>query len=182
MFTTSRLLIRRFQVQDYPDLFEYLSDPDVYRYEPGAPITLEQAQELTRKRAQGTSFLAVVETRSQKVVGHLYFRQIVPHAIATWELGYIFNPRYHNLGYASEAAGALLRYGFAQWGIHRVIAHCNPENVPSWKVMEKIGMRREGHFRKNIFFNRASDGSPLWVDSYEYAILEEDGAAGDPDR
>jgi ribosomal-protein-alanine N-acetyltransferase len=59
-----------------------------------------------------------------------------------------------------------------------VVAHCNPENIASWRVMEKIGMRREGYFHKNIFFSRDADGTPIWLDTYEYAILKE-AMAGD---
>ncbi|RPI86386.1 MAG: N-acetyltransferase [Chloroflexi bacterium] len=68
----------------------------------------------------------------------------------------------------------LVHFGFTHLGILRVIAHCNPENIVSWKVLEKIGMRREGHLRKNVFFHTAKDGSPIWLDTYEYAILKED--------
>ncbi len=155
-------------------LFEYLSNPTIYRYEPGEPITAEKAKELTFERSQGIDFLAVILKNTQQMVGHLYFKQTEPTEFLTWELGYIFNPVFHNKGYATEAAQALINYGFAHWGIHRAIAHCNPENIASWKVLEKIGMRREGCLRKNIFFKKTADGSPLWVDSFEYAILEED--------
>lgn len=174
MINTSRLLIRPFQEQDYPSLFEYLSNPLVYRFEPGEPISLEQARELTAERAQGTDFWAVILRNSQRLVGHLYFKQLEPHEFRTWELGYIFNPAYHGNGYATESAQTLIYHGFHHFGIHRIIAHCNPENVASWKVLEKVRMRREGHRRKNVFFRRAMDNSPLWVDSFEYALLKED--------
>lgn len=174
MIDTPRLLIRPFQERDSVSLFEYLSNPLVYRFEPGEPISLEKAQKLTVERSKGTDFWAVVLKNDQKLVGHLYFKQINPEELLTWELGYIFNPAFHNLGYATESAGALIRYGFQHLGIHRIVAHCNPQNVASWKVLEKIGMKREGCFRKNIFFQRAVDGSPLWLDSLEYAILKED--------
>jgi ribosomal-protein-alanine N-acetyltransferase len=174
MINTARLSIRPFQEQDYRSLFEYLSDPGVYRFEPGEPISLEKARELARQRAAGTDFWAVILKSIQKMVGHLYFKPIEPTELATWELGYIFNPEFQNEGYATEAADALVRYGFDCLGVHRVIAHCNPDNVASWRVLEKIGMTREGRFRKNIFFLRDADGSPLWVDTFEYAILKED--------
>jgi [ribosomal protein S5]-alanine N-acetyltransferase len=174
MIHTSRLLIRRFQAQDDISLFEYLSNPRVYRFEPGDPISLEEAKEIAWERAHGTEFWAVILKSNQKLVGHLYFEHIDPKAFLTWELGYIVNPAFHNQGYATEAADGLVRYGFQHFGIHRVIAHCNPENVASWRVMEKIGMRREGTFRKNVFFRTAPDGSPLWLDTFEYAILRED--------
>ena len=108
------------------------------------------------------------------MVGHLYFQQIEPKAFLTGELGYIFNTAFQNKGYATEAAFGLIQYGFEQLGIHRVIAHCNPENIPSWRVLEKIGMKREGCFRKNVFFRTTPEGSPIWTDTYEYAILKED--------
>jgi len=174
MITTSRLLIRQFQEQDYPSLFEYLSNPNIYRFEPGEPISLEKAKELAAERARGNNFWAVIRKADQKMVGHLYFSQIEPKEFQTWELGYIFNPAFHNKGYASESACGLVHFGFTHGGIHRVIAHCNPENIASWKVLEKIGMRREAYFRKNVFFRTAADGSPLWLDSFEYALLKED--------
>ena len=174
MIITSRLLIRQFQEQDYRSLFEYLSNPIIYRFEPGEPISLEEARALTLERAQGTDFWAVVFKDNQKMVGHLYFKQIEPKEFLTWELGYIFNPAFQNKGYATESAYGLIQYGFEHLGIHRVIAHFNPENIASRRVLEKIGMKREGYFRKNVFFHTAPDGSPLWIDTYTYAILKED--------
>lgn len=171
---TSRLLIRQFHEQDYPSLFEYLSNPAVYRFEPGEPISLEKARELTLARAQGTDFLAVALKHNQKLVGHLFFKQVEPKEFQTWELGYIFNPAFQGQGYATESADALIRYGFDHFGIHRVIAHCNPENIASRRVLEKIGMKQEGYFRKNVFFHTEPDGSPRWTDSCEYALLKED--------
>lgn len=175
MIHTARLFIRHFQESDCESLFEYLSDPVIYRFEPGAPVSMEEARELARERAGGDDFWAVVLNSTQELVGHLYFSQTEPKEFLNWELGYIFNTRFQNQGYATESAAALVRYGFAHWGIHRVVAHCNPENVASWRVMEKIGMRREGCLRKHAFFRRKPDGSPLWIDSYAYAILQEDG-------
>jgi len=174
MIETPRLLIRLFEKQDARALFSYLSLPEVYRYEPGAPISLEKAMELAAERAQGQDFWAVVVKNTKELAGHLFFKQTEPPEFLTWELGYIFHPKFHNLGYATESAGALVRYGFEHDYIHRVVAYCNPENIASWKVMEHIGMRREGHLKKNIFFRMAPDGLPLWVDSYAYALLAED--------
>lgn len=174
MINTPRLTIRRFQEQDYPALYEYLSDPSIYQYEPGGPISLEKAHELAIERARSNDFWAVVLNSTGELVGHIFFAQTEPQELMTWELGYIINPRFQNQGYATEAVHALFEYGFANWHIHRVVAHCNPENIASWKVMEKLGMKREGHFRKNIFFRMNPDGSPCWVDTYEYALLKED--------
>ncbi|PES74780.1 GNAT family N-acetyltransferase, partial [Bacillus anthracis] len=80
----------------------------------------------------------------------------------------VFNPKYFNKGYASEAAQATLKYGFKEMKLHRIIATCQSENTPSYRVMEKIGMRREGYFKKCI-----PHGNEWW-DEYYYAILEEE--------
>ena len=86
----------------------------------------------------------------------------------------MLHERVRGRGYATDAARAILRYGFETLGLHRVIANCQPENVASWRVMEKLGMRREAHFRQCI---HRDDGT--WWDEYSYAILEEDwNAAG----
>lgn len=174
MIDTARLFIRPFEAQDGNALYEYLSKPDIYQFEPGEPVTLKEAKELALERSQGTDFYAVILKDKSKLVGHLYFSQILPNRIFTWELGYIFNPLYHLQGYATEAAIALVQYGFDNLSVHRVVAYCNPENIASVRVLEKIGMRREGHFRKNMFFHESASGTPLWNDTFVYAILRED--------
>lgn len=174
MIQTQRLIIRHFRAEDFSGLFDYLSNPEVYRFEPGDSITLEEAKTLAAQRAESSEFWAVALKETDQIIGHLYFHQIEPQALKTWELGYIFNPAYQHQGYAAEAAGALVRYGFAKWEIHRVVAYCNPKNTASWKLMERIGMRREGYLRKNIFFQTDVVDEPIWLDTLAYAILEED--------
>ena len=171
---TGRLIIRRFKVLDYADLHEYLSDPSIYLYEPGQPINLQQARELAAERSRGDAFRAVILKSENRLIGHLVLEPVEPHELQTWELGYIFNRRYHGHGYATEAATALVAQALADPSIHRIRARCNPENVASWKLLERIGFTREGYFRKCGFFRRDGDGRPLWFDAYEYARLQED--------
>ncbi|MBN2006869.1 MAG: GNAT family N-acetyltransferase [Anaerolineae bacterium] len=171
---TVRLVIRPFQEKDWVALFDYLSNPAVYRFEPGEPITAAEAKDLALERSQGNDFLAVALKSSDKMIGHLYFSQVDPPEWMTWELGYIFNPAFQRQGYATEASAALVRYAFEKLDAHRIVAHCNPENVASWRVMEKIGMRREGLMLKSVFFRRDAGGAPLWMDAFEYAMLRED--------
>lgn len=98
------------------------------------------------------------------LVGHIMFHPW--YAPRTYEIGWAFHPVYHGQGYASEAAQALLDYGFRTMDLHRVIATCQPENPASARVMEKIGMRREGFFRQCIY-----RGADEWWDEWFYAIL-----------
>lgn len=170
---TKRLLIRAFSSEDAQDLYEYLSDPQIYRYEPGEPIDLEQAQNYLTDMANNPNIYAVELKSEHKVIGQLYFCQQEPEHLMTWELGYRMSSKYQKQGYGSEAAQALVDYGFRKLDVHRVVAYCHPDNIASWKLLEKIGFRREGLLRKNVYFRKDEAGNPLWWDSYAYARLEE---------
>jgi ribosomal-protein-alanine N-acetyltransferase len=174
MLTSERLIVRPFQKNDYQDLYEYLSLKETYRFEAGEPISLNEAKKLCKERAKGRNFWAATLKDSKKLIGHISIFPAGPEFLRTWEIGYIFNPDYQNKGYASEAAWAIIKYAFTELGAHRIVGHCSPDNIPSWKVLEKCGMRREGLERRNVFFHTDKDEKPIWLDSYEYAILEED--------
>jgi [ribosomal protein S5]-alanine N-acetyltransferase len=177
MIATDRLTIRPFSAADASDLHAYLADPAVYRFEPGAPITLPEAERLAEERAAGTDFWAIERTGAGTMIGHLYFAQSHPAEWRTWELGYIVSPAYQRQGYATEAVAALLRWAFAERPIHRVVAHCNPDNPASWRLLERVGFRREALLRKNVSFRRGADGAEVWTDTYGYAMLEEEAEA-----
>jgi RimJ/RimL family protein N-acetyltransferase len=171
---TERLTVRAFQPQDAADLFTYLSRPEVYRFEPGEPLDWEGAQNRALEFSTSPEFWAVELQAERKVIGQVYFSQTEPQHTMTWELGYILSPDYQRQGYASEAAAALVQAGFAAAGIHRVVSHCNPENAASWRLLEKIGFRREGLLKKNIYFRKNAAGEPIWTDTYIYARLAEE--------
>ena len=174
MIDTNSLIIRRFKDTDYIDLHEYLSKPEIYTFEPGQPVSLGEAEKLAKERSQGRDFYAVVLKENKKMIGHLYFNQIKPREMMTWVLGYIFNPSYHRKGFASEAVRAIVEYAFQNYKAHRIMARCDPENPASWKLLEKVGFRREGHFKQVVTFRNDESGNPIWHDAYEYGFLKED--------
>lgn len=165
---TNRLILRPFTPADADDLYAYLSREQVVRYEPYPSFTWEQAAEEAVRRADDPRFVAVVLKAENRVIGNVYF---APGEFDTWELGYVFHDAYWGRGYAAEACKALLAEGFTSGKVRRVIAMCNPENAASWRLMERLGMRREGHLRRNIWFFRDENGQPVWQDTYEYAML-----------
>jgi RimJ/RimL family protein N-acetyltransferase len=85
------------------------------------------------------------------------------------ELGWVITPAQAGQGLATEAAGAALRICFQQLGLRRVFAQCFAANVPSWRVMEKVGMRREQHTVRESLHR-----SGEWLDGLMYAILAEE--------
>ena len=83
---------------------------------------------------------------------------------------------FRNVGNESisiDELSAVIHNAFRE-GVHRVYAECDPRNTASWKLLESLGFRREAHFRQNVYFWKDADGSPIWKDTYVYAILESD--------
>jgi ribosomal-protein-alanine N-acetyltransferase len=176
---TARLIVRLFRDQDAGDLYEYLSRPEIYRFESGEPVSRAKAAEIAADFASGTNFWAAELSDAHKVVGHISLFPSGPDRVQTWEIGYIFNPDYQRHGYATEAARAVIGYTFRELDACRIVAHCSPLNTASWKVLEKCGLRREGLQKRNIFFHYDAAGKPEWFDSYDYAILADEFAAAE---
>ena len=171
---TERLIIRRFSPEDGQDLYEYLSDEDVIFFEPYKAFGREEAINEAKRRAADKAFWAVCLKENSKLIGNLYFNQQEPNEYKTWEIGFVFNKNYHGRGYATESAKRILQYGFEECGAHRITAYCSPLNKPSWQLLERLNMRREGHFLQSAFFKRDKQGNPVWHDAYAYAILTEE--------
>jgi [ribosomal protein S5]-alanine N-acetyltransferase len=171
---TERLILRNFLPDDWSDMYEYLALPEIFEFEPGEPFDGDEAVELAEERSKGDTFIAVDLASTGKMIGHLYFSRNEPLEHASWELGFIFNPAYHRNGYAREACAKIIDYAFMQLGAHRIVSYCNPLNTASWKLLEKIGMRREGHFVQNLFNKRDPYGNPAWHDTFAYAVLKDE--------
>jgi hypothetical protein len=86
---------------------------------------------LAHERPITIDFWAIELKSTGKMIGHLYFSQVEPAEMRTWESGYIMNPAYQRQGYATEASVGLLRVAFKVYRIHRVNANCNLEHVAS---------------------------------------------------
>ena len=90
------------------------------------------------------------------------------------EIGYVLDPAYAGQGYATEAVRAELRICFEEIGVRRVIAQCFADNVASWKLMERVGMRREQHTRQDSLHRNGQ-----WLDGMMYALLADEWRAAD---
>jgi len=176
MLETERLIVRPLRASDYKDNYEYMSAPETYRFERGKPVSLEEAQKFCREwSAKETTNFWVAELKADgKVIGHVSFFPERPLEFKTWNIGYIFSPAYYGQGYATESTRAVIKYAFSELGAHRIVANCSPDNIASWKVLEKCGMRREGTSKKDFLLRNDKNGKPIWLDSYSYAILNEE--------
>lgn len=88
------------------------------------------------------------------------------------ELGWVIDPAHAGQGFATEAARELLRICFEDLGLRRVIAQCFADNVVSWRLMEKLGMRRETHAVRESLHR-----SGEWLDGLAYAMLADEWRA-----
>lgn len=173
ILASERLVLRPFAAADGPALHAYLSQPDVVRFEPYGPQDAAACDRLARERADDDRFLAAC-TADGTLVGHVYLAPDGPEEWRTWEIGYVFNPAYGGLGYATEAARRVVTHLVADERAHRVVVHCDPRNERSWRLAERLGMRREGHFLQAVSFEDDEHGEPIWHDAYLYAVLADE--------
>lgn len=171
ILTTTRLLLRDFDEDDCHATHAYESDPRVVRYQSHGPRTLEESREYIRRvRAESQQVprrlydLAVVLAPSGPVIGRCGIN--LDSDLRQAALWYVLHRDHWGRGYVPEAARALVDFGFTRLGLHRVWADCDPANTASVRVAEKLGMRREAHFRENAWIKGA------WSDSLIFAVLE----------
>ncbi len=170
--TTDRLILREFVEDDWSAVRAYQSDPRYlrfYQWEDRSEADVRAfvgmfigfQRESPRRKFQ----LAIVLRESGELIGNCGIRVRDPAARAA-DIGYELDPRFWGHGYATEAARAMLAYGFGPLGMHRITAECLAENTASAHVLEKIGMRREGHVREHVWMKGR------WWDTLLYAILD----------
>jgi RimJ/RimL family protein N-acetyltransferase len=174
---TERLTLRPFCGGDFEDVHAYASVPENVYFMCWGPNSEEDTRKFLVRCEQKWAAetveqydFAVVLKSTGKVIGGCEI--FMNKECNTAELGWILNRDYWRQGYTPEAAAALLRFCFEELKLHRVYATCNTENYGSYRVMEKIGMRREGHFIKGRF-GRVGE-KRAWYDQYLYAILDEE--------
>ena len=177
--TTERLSVRRLADADVAATWEYRGLPEVNRWLPYAPADPDAYAELFTDADRRARTLVV--EHGGVVVGDLFVmvkdgwaqREVAEEAEGCeGELGWALDPTYGGRGLATEAVEALLRLCFEQLGLRRVTAGCFADNVPSWRLMERVGMRRELHAVRESLHRDLG-----WVDGYGYALLADEWRA-----
>jgi len=164
---TTRLLLRPLSLDDLPAVQSWAGNPANVRYMAWGPNTEEQTREFLTQAQPGKDF-AVTLKESSVVIGSC---GIYPDdKNDTGDVGWILSIDHWKHGYGTELGGELIRYGFEDLGIRRIIAQCAAVNYGSYRVMERNGMRREALHRK-AFWARVDKE---WIDSAIYAILAEE--------
>jgi RimJ/RimL family protein N-acetyltransferase len=171
---TTRLRLRHFTDTDLLAFMAYRNDPVVARYQSWEDISEKDARAFIQEQKEiqpgvpGQGFQIAIELKETGVlIGDCYFiinelddRQA--------EIGFTLSRAYQGRGFATEAVSCFLNYSFLTFDLHRVIAITDCENAAATALLERLGMRREGHFLQNIWFKGK------WGDEYLYAILKEE--------
>jgi [ribosomal protein S5]-alanine N-acetyltransferase len=170
--TTERLVLREFKYDDWPDILAYQREPLYLRYYDWTDRTpeavqafvrmfLEQQQERPRIKFQ----LAVVLKSSQQLIGTCGVRMKSADA-HEGDIGYELSPHHWGNGYATEAARAIVEFGFTGLKLHRISSWCLADNVASANVLQKVGMQPEGRLRENEYFKGR------WWDTLLFGMLD----------
>jgi RimJ/RimL family protein N-acetyltransferase len=177
--TTSRLYLREMRLEDAEAANEYESDPEVARYQTHGVRSLEESRKYIAEglvtaacdpRRTYDLAITVRAEKSDRLIGRagLSFSNVELQEAMIW---YVVRPADHGKGYATEAARAMLGFGFEVLKLHRIFADVDPLNIPSSRVCEKLGMRKEAHFIDNIFIKN------IWCGTAIYALLDREWIA-----
>ena len=174
---TERLILRDFVEEDWQAVFAYQTDPLYLRYNNWIERTPEAVKEFVGRflnhQVQNSRIkfqLAVVLKADNQWIGNCGVRMDKVGDVEA-NIGYELNPNYWNRGYATEAAHAIVDFGFKHFSIHRIWADCVADNVASAHVLEKLGMKLEGRLRDKAYFK------DRWWDELIYAILADEWEA-----
>lgn len=173
---TERLILRPFEETDFEAVHAYSSAPENIQYMPWGPNeesdtkafisdAIAQSNENPCKNYQ---YAAVLKT-TQKLIGGCNLALLGNDEA---EIGWILHKDYWKQGFGTEMGKCILEFGFSKLGLHRIIALCDTENHGSYRIMERIGMRREGCFLEARPANKFSDKK--YGDEYSYAILKDE--------
>lgn len=169
---STRLTLRRFADADLEPFLAYLNDPLVARYQSWESYTEEQARDVIEQQKNrspglaGQWFTFALELKETgTLIGHVALRMLDDRQA---EIGFTVARAFHGKGLACEAATRVLDYAFTELNLHRVTAVADCENEKSAALLERLGMRREGHLIQNIWFKGR------WGSEYLYAILRDE--------
>jgi [ribosomal protein S5]-alanine N-acetyltransferase len=175
--TTERLILREYQERDWPDVLAYQSDPRYLRYYAWTARTPNAVQDfvqlfLANQREQPrTKFqLAIILKASHQLIGSCGIRMQSVDAYEA-DIGYELSPEHWGRGYATEAATAMVTFGFTDLRVHRIWSWCVADNVGSARVLQKLGMRLEGRLRDKEYYKGR------WWDTLMFAVLEDEWRA-----
>ncbi|MFG2074199.1 GNAT family N-acetyltransferase [Nonomuraea maritima] len=177
--STERLLLRRAAPDDLDATWAYRRLPETHEWVAAATETYDDYRKRFLREERLVDLL-IIELDG-RVIGDLTLRvqdgwaqeEVADQARSVQgELGWTLEPAYGGKGYATEAVRALIDISFKSLGLRRLHADCFYDNEPSWRLMERVGMRREQHTVRDSLHRTKG-----WLDGLSYALLAEEWSA-----
>ena len=170
---TERLILRKFKEEDFEAVHSYGGCAENLTYMLFGPNSEEQTMDVIKRfirQAEENPIVnydyAVVLKESVKLIGSCG----ITLSDDKGEVGWLIHRDYWNKGYGTELAKELLRFGFKDLKLRRIVASCDAENIGSYKIMEKLGMRKEAHFLEARPAHKKSNKK--YSDELRYGILK----------
>ncbi|MEK5486971.1 GNAT family N-acetyltransferase [Lysinibacillus sp. FSL M8-0355] len=173
ILANEKLFLREFTPHDWIDVHKYASQEIVCRYQTWGPNTEEDSKEFIQDALDEAR-----QTPRERYVFAIIYQETLIGSVEIMirdftnkvgEIGYIVNPDYWGKGVATQSAQLVITFGFDTLKLHRIYATCDPRNIGSSKVLEKVGMTKEGILRENMLMK---DG--VWRDSFLYSVLKQE--------
>lgn len=173
MLESETLLLRPITDTDNTAVFAYRSDAATNQYQGFIPKSLDEvdafiARNPTEWDTPNTWFqLVILERETNTLVGDVGVH-FIGKAGQQCEIGCTINKNYQGQGYAPHAMKLIINHLFGALNKQRIIASVDPRNTPSLRLLERLGFRKEAHFKKSLYLNGQ------WVDDMVYALLQDD--------
>ena len=167
---SARLTIRPIQIADADAIFEYRSNAEVNLYQGWIPKSIDDVHDfIANKVAPEINLpckwfqLVIIKDQGNELIGDIgvYFPATDASQV---EMGCTLNQTHHGKGYATEALKATITYLFEVLGKRRIVASVDPRNLPSIRLIERLGFLKKGHKMGSLFINGE------WVDDFVYAL------------
>ena len=171
--TTDRLVVRPAELGDERAIYSYRSNFAENKYQGWFPESVEEVREhIVSNLSQNVDVadmwlqFAIIITNENKLIGDIGVNLSADKMQA--EVGCTLDKAFQGKGYATEALGAMVEYLFLTLKKHRITAYIDPRNTESISMVERLGFKKEAHFRESLFIRGE------WVDDVVYAILEKE--------
>lgn len=176
-FKTERLIIRLAEPEDAAGIFSYRSDFDENKYQGWFPDSAEDVCNYIKNMPKVMDVanvcfqFVIIQASENRLIGDMGII-FTNHNNTQAEIGCTLRKEYQRKGYATEALKAMVGYLFGTLDKHRIVASIDPRNTSSIRLIERLGFRKEAHFRESYYLRGE------WVDDIIYAKLKKEWADG----
>lgn len=153
-YNRDKELFEQYEIDRVPNFYTVKHQQKVLRYEYNMAV-----------KSQLFRFYVFRKENPRQIIGTVCIHNIAPNFYGSCEIGYKFSSEFHHQGYATEAVGFCTQLAFNELHMHKVTAVVHPGNVPSMKLMNRLGFEQEGLLRDYLILHGK------WCNHYTYGLI-----------